>query len=215
MISLAPGTKVFLACNPIDLRSGFNGPRGEGAADDRSQPIQRPPVFVPGQTRPTSDIQHTVFALPGLPIPGIPCSGRRCRYRRTVAGRICNVSIRTNGQTLAASCRPGCLMRATAQAWLSASRRSASEDYSSLPPPWSRSRLRRMAHDRILQEGRKKTVRRSPYRNPAQLALYPEHQIVERPLSLTPKGLIEALADLLLAAIGTPSGTIKGGDDEQ
>ena len=62
---------------------------------------------------------------------------------------------------------------------------------------------------------RKKTVRRSPYRNPAQLALYPEHQIVERPLSLTPKGLIEALADLLLAAIGTPSGTIKGGDDEQ
>ena len=63
---------------------------------------------------------------------------------------------------------------------------------------------RRMAHDRILQEGRKKTVRRSPYRNPAQLALYPEHQIVERPLSLTPKGLIEALADLLLAAIGTP-----------
>src|SRR3954469_15911111 len=25
MISLAPGTKVFLACRPIDLRSGFNG----------------------------------------------------------------------------------------------------------------------------------------------------------------------------------------------
>ncbi len=25
MISLAPGTKVFLACSPIDLRSGFNG----------------------------------------------------------------------------------------------------------------------------------------------------------------------------------------------
>jgi len=24
MISLAPGTKVFLACRPIDLRSGFN-----------------------------------------------------------------------------------------------------------------------------------------------------------------------------------------------
>jgi hypothetical protein len=72
-----------------------------------------------------------------------------------------------------------------------------------------------MAHDRILQEGRKKTVRRSPYRNPAQLALYPEHQTVEPPLSLTPKGLIEALADLLLAAIGAPSLTIKGGDDEQ
>ncbi len=25
MISLAPGTKVFLACSPIDLRAGFNG----------------------------------------------------------------------------------------------------------------------------------------------------------------------------------------------
>jgi transposase len=25
MINLAPGTKVFLACQPIDLRSGFNG----------------------------------------------------------------------------------------------------------------------------------------------------------------------------------------------
>jgi hypothetical protein len=58
-------------------------------------------------------------------------------------------------------------------------------------------------------------VRSSPYRNPAQLALYPEHQTVERPLSLTPNGLIEALADLLLAAIGAPSVTIKGGDDEQ
>ena len=58
-------------------------------------------------------------------------------------------------------------------------------------------------------------MRRSPYRNPAQLVLYPEHPTVERPLSLTPKGLIEALADLLLAAIGVPSLTIKGGDDEQ
>jgi transposase len=26
MIGLAPGTKVFLACQPIDLRAGFNGP---------------------------------------------------------------------------------------------------------------------------------------------------------------------------------------------
>ncbi len=24
MISLAPGTKVFLACRPVDLRAGFN-----------------------------------------------------------------------------------------------------------------------------------------------------------------------------------------------
>ena len=25
MISLAPGTKVFLACAPVDLRNGFDG----------------------------------------------------------------------------------------------------------------------------------------------------------------------------------------------
>jgi transposase len=25
VISLAPGTKVFLACRPVDLRNGFNG----------------------------------------------------------------------------------------------------------------------------------------------------------------------------------------------
>jgi transposase len=25
MIGLAPGTKVFLACQPIDLRAGFDG----------------------------------------------------------------------------------------------------------------------------------------------------------------------------------------------
>ncbi len=25
MISLAPGTKVFLACQPVDLRDGFDG----------------------------------------------------------------------------------------------------------------------------------------------------------------------------------------------
>ncbi len=25
MISLAPGTKVFLACRPVDLRNGFDG----------------------------------------------------------------------------------------------------------------------------------------------------------------------------------------------
>ena len=121
-----------------------------------------------GQTRPTSDIQHTVFALPGLPIPGIRCSGGRCRYRRTVAGRICNVSTRTNGQTLAASCRPGCSMRATAQAWLSASRRSASKDYSSLPPLWSRStELRRMAHDRHPSRRKEKDRAEKPYRNPS------------------------------------------------
>ena len=58
-------------------------------------------------------------------------------------------------------------------------------------------------------------MRRSPYRNPAQLVLYPEHQVGERPPPLNAKGLIEALADLLLEAIGVPRLTMKGGDDEQ
>ena len=57
-------------------------------------------------------------------------------------------------------------------------------------------------------------MRRSP-RNPAQLVLYPEHQAGERPPPLNAKGLIEALADLLLEAISVPRLTMKGGDDEQ
>jgi hypothetical protein len=57
-------------------------------------------------------------------------------------------------------------------------------------------------------------VRRSPYRNPAQLVLYPEHQAADRPLSQDPKGLVEALADVLLAALGVQCRMMKGGDDE-
>ena len=57
-------------------------------------------------------------------------------------------------------------------------------------------------------------MRRSPYRNPAQLVLYPEHQAVDRALSPNPKGLIEALADLLLVALGVPCRMMKEGDDE-
>jgi hypothetical protein len=57
-------------------------------------------------------------------------------------------------------------------------------------------------------------VRKSPYRNLAQLVLYPEHQAIDRPLSLNPKGLVEALADLLLVALGVQCQTMKGGDDE-
>jgi hypothetical protein len=84
--------------------------------------VKRPPNGLPylqynyDSIRPTSDIQHTVFALPELRIPGIRYSGRRCRYRPTAAGRICNVSTRTNGPTLAASFRSGCSMTATARA---------------------------------------------------------------------------------------------------
>lgn len=57
-------------------------------------------------------------------------------------------------------------------------------------------------------------MRRSPYRNPTQLVLYPKHQVVDRPLSPNPKGLIEALADLLLVALGVQCRMMKGGDDE-
>jgi hypothetical protein len=57
-------------------------------------------------------------------------------------------------------------------------------------------------------------VRRSPYRNPAQFVLYPEHQAVDRPLSPNPSGLIEALADLLLVALGVQCRMVKGGDDD-
>jgi lipoate-protein ligase B len=72
-----------------------------------------------------------------------------------------------------------------------------------------------MAHDHILQKGRRKFVRRSQYHNPAQLVLYPEHQIVDLPTRLNQKGLVEVLADLLLEAIGVRSLATKGGDDEQ
>jgi hypothetical protein len=57
-------------------------------------------------------------------------------------------------------------------------------------------------------------VRRSPYHNSRQLVLYPENQTVDHPLCLNPAGLVEALAVLLLEALGVPSPTMKGGDDE-
>jgi hypothetical protein len=56
-------------------------------------------------------------------------------------------------------------------------------------------------------------VRRNPHHNPAQLVLYPDRQRVNSPLPPNPKGLVEALADLLLAALGV-QGLTKGGDDE-
>ena len=42
MIDLAPGTKVFLACRPIDLRAGFNG-----LAAKVQQVIERNPELAP------------------------------------------------------------------------------------------------------------------------------------------------------------------------
>ncbi len=58
-------------------------------------------------------------------------------------------------------------------------------------------------------------MRRSPYHSPAQLVLYPETKITDNPLALNPKGLVEALADLLLAATGVQGPVARGGDDER
>lgn len=56
-------------------------------------------------------------------------------------------------------------------------------------------------------------MRRSRYHNPAQLVLYSDRQRVNGPLPPNPKGLVEALADLLLEALGV-QGLTTGGDDE-
>ena len=54
MISLAPGTKVFLACQPVDLRAGFDGLAAKVAADHRRRSVQRPSVHLSQQTGPLS-----------------------------------------------------------------------------------------------------------------------------------------------------------------
>jgi transposase len=115
MIALQSDVRVYLACGYTDMRKGM-----QGLAMLVQQVLAEDPfngaLYAFRGRRPTSDIQHTVFAPPESRIPGIRYSGRRCRCRLTAAGRICNVSTRTNGLTLAASFRPGCSMRATAQA---------------------------------------------------------------------------------------------------
>ena len=50
MISLAPGTKVFLACRPIDLRNGFNGLAAK-VKQMIGRSFQRQSFYVPRQTR--------------------------------------------------------------------------------------------------------------------------------------------------------------------
>lgn len=56
-------------------------------------------------------------------------------------------------------------------------------------------------------------MRRSRYRNRAQLVLELEHQIPQTPLARNTKGLVEALADLLLEALAAE--TDQGGEDER
>ena len=46
MISLAPGTKVFLACRPVDLRNGFDGLAAKVAAGDRRRSFRAVSLFM-------------------------------------------------------------------------------------------------------------------------------------------------------------------------
>ena len=57
-------------------------------------------------------------------------------------------------------------------------------------------------------------MRRNRYHSPAQLVLDLERQNLEHPLKESPKGLVAALADLQLAALGAGGMTTKGGGDE-
>jgi transposase len=46
MIGLPPGTKLFLACQPIDLRSGFDGLAAVMQQIIGADPFQRPRVHL-------------------------------------------------------------------------------------------------------------------------------------------------------------------------
>lgn len=58
-------------------------------------------------------------------------------------------------------------------------------------------------------------MRRNSHHNPAQLVFDLERQNLEHPLKESPKGLVAALADLLLGALGAGGMTTKGGGDER
>jgi hypothetical protein len=56
--------------------------------------------------------------------------------------------------------------------------------------------------------------RKSQYRQPMQLGLDLGRRIPQNPLDSNPKGLIQALADLLLEAAGVEPAQMSGGDHE-
>ena len=56
--------------------------------------------------------------------------------------------------------------------------------------------------------------RKSQYREPMQLGLDLGRRIPQNPLGANPKGLIQALADLLLEAVGVETNQMPGGDHE-
>ncbi len=57
--------------------------------------------------------------------------------------------------------------------------------------------------------------RKSQYRDPIQLGLDLGHRIPQTPLAANPKGLIQALADLLLEAAGVETVQMSGGEHER
>ena len=57
--------------------------------------------------------------------------------------------------------------------------------------------------------------RKSQYREPMQLGLDLGRRIPQNPLGANPKGLIQALADLLLEAAGVETVQMPGGDHER
>lgn len=58
-------------------------------------------------------------------------------------------------------------------------------------------------------------MRKSRYQDRAQLVLALEPQGPRTPLARNPKGLVEALADLLLEAMGAQPAARTGGADER
>ncbi|MCP1909555.1 hypothetical protein J2R96_002035 [Bradyrhizobium elkanii] len=56
--------------------------------------------------------------------------------------------------------------------------------------------------------------RKLQYREPMQLGLDLGHRIPQNPLGANPKGLKQALADLLLEAAGVETVQMTGGDHE-
>jgi hypothetical protein len=73
-------------------------------------------------------------------------------------------------------------------------------------------RIGREAHSPILQKGRRWTVRKNRHHSRTQLVLELNPQIPTTPVGGNTKGLVEALADLLLEALAAESKL--GGVDE-
>ena len=57
--------------------------------------------------------------------------------------------------------------------------------------------------------------RKSQYREPMQLGLDLGRRTPQNPLGVSPRGLIQALADLLLEAAGDETVQMSGGDRER